>query len=45
LQSLAGYRRALSGFVRALPEWLATSPAEVDASQAQGMTAIEGGLA
>jgi succinyl-diaminopimelate desuccinylase len=45
LQSLAGYRRALSGFVRALPEWLATSPAEADASQAQGMTAIEGGLA
>jgi succinyl-diaminopimelate desuccinylase len=45
LQSLSGYRRALSGFVRALPDWLATAPVEADGSRAQGLTAIEGGLA
>jgi succinyl-diaminopimelate desuccinylase len=45
LQSLASYRQALAGFVRALPDWLAQSRAGANGGQAQGLTAIEGGLA
>jgi succinyl-diaminopimelate desuccinylase len=45
LQSLSSYRRALADFVRALPDWLAQSRSGRDGSSAQGLTAIEGGLA
>jgi succinyl-diaminopimelate desuccinylase len=41
VSSLRRYREALTGFVRALPEWLARDRA----TGASGLTAIEGGLA
>jgi succinyl-diaminopimelate desuccinylase len=45
LRSLRSYRRALADFVRALPDWLAQSRSAADGGVAQGLTAIEGGLA
>jgi succinyl-diaminopimelate desuccinylase len=45
LQSLSSYRQALAGFVRGLPDWLAQSRSGADGEPAQGLTAIEGGLA
>jgi len=45
LPSLSSYRRALAGFVRALPDWLAQARSGTDGSRTNGGSAIEGGLA
>ncbi len=45
LPSLASYRRALAGFVRGLPDWLAQPRAAADGARPEGLSAIDGGLA